>query len=159
VLPGGKVRVESWFETGESPKGALVSVSRADGTLLFPQPGVLDANGVYVFRYEKVEKLRIVISAGEGHRKELAIPETELAHPGAAQVGAEPTADTPERKRSYEFPLLQLLAGVALLLALGALVPILRRWARNTRTAPKAPTPAPHQDEKTIQPQRFSADI
>src|SRR6266536_3624523 len=63
ALPGGKVRVESWFETGDSPKGALVTVSRADGTLLFPKPGVLDEEGVYIFPYDKVEELRILISA------------------------------------------------------------------------------------------------
>src|SRR5437868_2968666 len=63
VLAGGKVRVEGWFSTRESPKGALVSVYRADGTLLFPEPGVLDEKGVYIFPYEKVEELRIVVSA------------------------------------------------------------------------------------------------
>jgi hypothetical protein len=115
VLPGGKVQVESWFETGDSPKGAKVRVFRADGTPLFAEAGELNEKGVFVFAYDKPEKLRVVVSAGEGHSKALTISAAELANPGNDPPGAEAAGE-----RRYEFPITQLLAGVALLLALAA---------------------------------------
>ncbi len=128
VLPGQKVQVESWFETGDSPYGAKVRVYRADDSLLFAEPGELNEKGVYVFRYEKVEKLRVVVSAGAGHRKEMTISAAELANPGtpaAPAVRAEKTGDAegqPARQRSPEPPVKELLAGIAFLLALAAFV-------------------------------------
>jgi hypothetical protein len=125
ILPGRKVQVESWFETGDPPVGAKVRVHRADGSLLFPEPGTVDDKGVYVFAYEHAEQLRVVISAGQGHRKELVITATELAGAGGAK--GEPTSEgEPSRERGYELPVRDLLAGVALLLALGAFVLSLR---------------------------------
>jgi hypothetical protein len=149
VLPGGKVRVESWFETGDSPKGALVTVSRADGTLLFPKSGVLDAKGIYIFSYPKTEDLQILISAGEGHSKKLVIPAEKLTEPGASETSTERPEAEPVPERRYEPPILQLLLGVGLLLALAVLVPMLRRRLRTARVAEKIPTPAPRPDGKT----------
>ncbi len=116
VLPGGKVQIESWFETGDAPKGAKVTVYRADGSPLLAAPGELDDRGIYVFTYKKAEPLRVVIAAGQGHRKELTIATADLA-----------ARDAPPRERSYEFPVQGLAAGVALLLALGAFLLILRQ--------------------------------
>jgi hypothetical protein len=122
VLPGRKVRVEAWFETGDAPYGAKVRVYRADGALLFPEPGQLDNEGAYVFPYEKAERLKVVISAGEGHRKILTIPAAELSVPT--------TAETSGRERAGEFPLKDLLLGITLLLALAAFVLSLRNARR-----------------------------
>jgi hypothetical protein len=78
VLPDQKVQVESWFDlTGDSPKGALVQVFRADGQLL--TEGRLNDQGVFVFALAGIERLQVVVSAGEGHRKELVITAEELA--------------------------------------------------------------------------------
>jgi hypothetical protein len=122
VLPGGKVRVESWFETGEPPRRAEVRIERPDGTPLFPEPGTMDEKGVYVFSYEKAERLRIVVLAGEGHRKELVISASELANPGTPPPGSERREEEPVRQRRYEIPFVQLLLGVTFLLALAAFV-------------------------------------
>jgi hypothetical protein len=124
VLPGRKVQVESWFETGDSPKGAKVRVERADGSLLFPEPGELDEKGIYVFPYEKAEKLKVVVSAGAGHRKVITLSAAELANPGAPPPDA--PAGEAAREHRYEFPVKELLAGVAFLLALAAFVLSLR---------------------------------
>ncbi len=110
------MQVESWFETGDAPRGARVRVYRADGSLLFPEPGTVDDKGIYVFDYDKAERLRVVISAGQGHRKELMIPAAELMAPGVGQ------GDVTPHERGYEFPIRDLLVGVAFLLALGAFV-------------------------------------
>jgi hypothetical protein len=125
VLPGGKVRVEAWFETGDAPRGAKVRVFRPDGGPLLPEPGAMDAQGVYVFAYDRAERLRVVISAGEGHRKELTIPAAELASPGSAGADA-----APARERGRELPIKDLLLGITFLLALGAFVLSLRNARR-----------------------------
>jgi hypothetical protein len=127
VLPDRKVRVEAWFETGDAPKGAKVRVFRPGGAPLFAEPGELDAQGVYVFAYDRAEKLRVVIS-GEGHRKELTIPATELASPGG--VDSPTSQEAPARERGQEFPVKDLLLGITFLLALGAFVLSLRNARR-----------------------------
>lgn len=131
VLPDHKVQVESWFETGDPPIGAKVRIYRPDGSQLFAEPGKLNDKGEYVFRYEKAETLRVVIAAGEGHRKELTIPAAKLS------VAAAPAADTPQnedqsssRERVHEFPVKDLLLGITFLLALGAFVVSLRNARR-----------------------------
>jgi hypothetical protein len=128
VLPGRKVQVEAWFETGDAPYGAKVRVYRADGSPLFPDPGQLDKDGAYVFPYEKAERLKVVISAGEGHRKELTIPAAELSAPTAEE--------TPARDHTPEFPVKDLLLGITFLLALAAFVLSLRN-ARRLRELPR----------------------
>src|SRR5262249_44559400 len=77
TLPDGRVQVESWFDlTGDSPEGAAVRVFRGDGELL--TEGKLDAKGLFTFRPRAAEPLRVVVSAGAGHRKELQITSAEL---------------------------------------------------------------------------------
>ncbi len=56
-----KVKVESWFETGDSPKNATVQVFRSNKQLLVE--GMLNAEGVFVFPYEEADTLRVVASA------------------------------------------------------------------------------------------------
>jgi cobalt/nickel transport system permease protein len=77
VLPKEKkVKVESWFETGDSPRNATVQVYRPANKLLVE--GKLNDDGVFVFHYEEPESLRVVVAAPGGHRKELTIPKNEL---------------------------------------------------------------------------------
>jgi hypothetical protein len=90
VLPKEKkVKVESWFETGDSPRNAIVQVYRPDNKLLVE--GKLNDDGVFVFHYEEPDTLRIVVAAPGGHRKELTVPKNEL---GATADGNSP-ADGP----------------------------------------------------------------
>jgi nickel transport protein len=111
ILPGGKVRIESWYDiTGDSPVGAEVKVFRADGQVL--AEGKIDEQGLFVFSFSQAEPLKVVISAGGGHRKELMIPAEELTTSPASV----PLAD-----RRARVELKDVLAGVALLLAVAAL--------------------------------------
>src|SRR5262249_1325230 len=80
ILPSRRVRIESWFDlTGDSAKGAGVKVFRAGGELLLE--GRLDDEGIFIFRLAKVEPLRVLVSAGAGHSKELLIPAVDLDRP------------------------------------------------------------------------------
>src|SRR2546430_17259410 len=70
VLPNRKVKITCWFETGDAPKVARVTVLRANGAALFPGP-IEMKDGVLEFPYDKTETLRVEISAGQGHHKVL----------------------------------------------------------------------------------------
>ena len=71
VRPNWQVQIESWFEPDEYASGAHVQVFRADGELL--TKGRLDKKGIFVFSYQHIEPLKVVVSAGGGHRAETAI--------------------------------------------------------------------------------------
>jgi cobalt/nickel transport system permease protein len=118
VLADGKVKIESWFDiTGDSPRGATVKVFGPDGRLRCE--GQLDEQGVFVFDRLRPEELRVVISAGAGHLKELTIPgESDAARPA-------PTID-----RSPRVSWRDALVGVAFVLAAGAFVMGLRNNRR-----------------------------
>lgn len=123
VLPDGKVRVESWFDlSGESARGARIQVYAADGTLRVA--GRLDEKGVFTFPVEKSEPLRVVVSAGAGHRKELAIPVSELA--ASPPADAEPSpAD-----RSPRVTFKDVLIGLTFILAAAAFLLSVRNGRR-----------------------------
>jgi cobalt/nickel transport system permease protein len=160
VLPGGQVRVESWFDlTGDSPKGARVEVLRPDGTTL--TAGEVDDRGLFVFRYDRPEALRVVVSAGAGHRKEFVIPRAELergAHPQAA--GPSPPAAAPpggpgppappSADRTSRVGAKDVLAGVGLVLAAAAFLLGLRN-ARRLRELEQARA-RPHKDDHPARP-------
>lgn len=111
ILPDKQVRIESWFDlTGDSPVGARVQVFRPDGSLL--AEGKLDDKGVFVFTYSAIEALKVVISAGAGHRAELSIAARELA--GESRE-ADPGAD-----RSARVSFKDVLTGIGFVLALAA---------------------------------------
>jgi hypothetical protein len=152
VLPGRRIQIESWFDlTGESPKGAAVQVYGPAGQLL--TEGRLSDKGVFVFSYAQVERLKIVISAGAGHRKELEIPEVELVRGAAdsqAQAKSAASAEqlnpdpAPLADRSTRVSLKDVLMGVGFLLALAAFalsVRNARRLEEMKRT--RRPTEAP----------------
>ncbi len=145
VLPGGQVRVESWFDlTGDSPEGARVEVLRPDGSLL--TRGELDARGVFVFRAAKAEALKVVVSTA-GHRAECVIPQAELERaaaapraggegqpeqPAAAAAAPEGPAATPSADRSSRLEVKDVLVGVGFVLAAAAFLLGLRN-ARQLR--------------------------
>jgi cobalt/nickel transport system permease protein len=138
VLPGQKVQVESWFSISkESPRGALVQVFRPNDQLLAEEH--LDDKGVCVFRYTHAEPLRVVVSAGAGHRKEFVIPADKL--PAAAGETGDKASESPrhgdalaEREtfadRSSDVTGKDVLLGVTFLLALSAFVLSLRNARR-----------------------------
>jgi cobalt/nickel transport system permease protein len=126
VLPDGRVQVESWFDlTGDSPLGASVEVFRPDGGLL--TRGTLDEKGLYTFAAPNMWPLRVVVSAGAGHRKELSIPKPL---PGQTITVGEETgrlvpppatgSEAPFSDRSPRVSVKDVLTGVTFLLALAA---------------------------------------
>ncbi len=127
VLPDGKVQVESWFDlTGDSPHGATVQVFRPGGQLV--TEGKLDEKGLFTFDCGKAESLRVVVSAGAGHRKELIIPKGELERSGGRPAFV-PAADLPSASTGVPFadrtPRVtskDVLTGVGFLMALAAFV-------------------------------------
>jgi hypothetical protein len=66
LLPVWQVQVESWFETDEPASEADIQVFGVSESPIVD--GKLNARGIYIFRYEHVEPLRIVVNAGSGHR-------------------------------------------------------------------------------------------
>jgi cobalt/nickel transport system permease protein len=137
------VTVESWFSQGDArPRNAEVRVLRSDGSVLVR--GKMDARGLYAFRYNRAEPLRVVVDAGGGHVKELNIPAEALPVPEGTDVptptipaGAEapeppPPEPTPFAHPDTELPLKDILAGVGFLLGLAAFVMSLRN-ARELR--------------------------
>src|SRR5260370_14641044 len=102
-----KVKIESWFDLGGIPSGARVQVFRkSDGQLLLERP--LDENGRLTF-FADWEPLHVVISAGDGHQKELDV------HPQADITGPLPAAD-----RRSRIELKHILARVGFLFAVPA---------------------------------------
>jgi cobalt/nickel transport system permease protein len=134
VLPDGRLQVESWFDlTGDSPQGASVKVFQTNGALV--AEGELDAKGLFSFTAERTEPLRVVVSAGAGHRKELLIPKDERARHATGDVPPEtkPAAfgeETTFADRSPRVAARDVVAGIGFLLGLAAFVLSLR----NART-------------------------
>jgi hypothetical protein len=123
VLPGGKVQIESWYDvTGESPEDAKVQVYGADGRLM--TEGATDEKGLFTFNYAQPEALRVIVSAGAGHRKELTIPEVQLTASTTVGTAAPLEADprTPFADRTARTSVKDVLIGVGFLLALAAFV-------------------------------------
>lgn len=135
ALPDGRVQIECWYDlTGDSPKGARVQVYGADGRLL--HTGALDAQGKYVFEKPGEEELKVVIDAGDGHRKQLRIP---APGQGAAAEGSGPSEDTPRADRSTRISAGDVMAGIGLLLAAAAFVLSIRNARRLNELTRKQP--------------------
>jgi nickel transport protein len=126
-FPGRMVRVETWFDNGQTPKAGDVEVSGESGEVLVK--GRLSSQGLFLFDAPEGESLQVVVEAGEGHRAELAIRPEELV---VAQAPA-PAADAAEPPAHVEpFPIKDVMIGVGLLAGLAALILSLRN-ARNIR--------------------------
>jgi hypothetical protein len=160
LLAGGKVRIESRFETGGVPLDTEVQVLRPGEEVLWE--GTLDEKGMAVFRVRAAEALHVIVSDGTGHKAEGRISAKELAaHMGreaASQAGAcllaPPSPLTsltataavlaPESKASEDSgpladgsqgpPVGRVLLGVALLLGLAAGFYALQRFRTRTDT-------------------------
>ena len=91
VLPDQRIQIESWFDiTGDSANGARVVVQGTDGKELLQ--GETDARGMFVFHFDKVENLTVIVNAGMGHEKKLAIAAAELAKTAEIKFGPETPA-------------------------------------------------------------------
>jgi hypothetical protein len=112
-----KIKIESWFDLGGVPSGARLQVFRkSDGQLLLERS--LDENGRLTF-YADWEPLHVVISAGDGHQKEIDI-----------QPEADATSPLPDADRSTRVGIKDILIGVGFLLALAAFVLSVRNHRR-----------------------------
>ena len=111
-----KVKIESWFDLGGVPIGAQVQVFRkSDGQLLLDR--TLDETGKLTF-FADWEPLHVVISAGDGHQKELDVqPEADITSP------------LPAADRRSRIEIKDILVGVGFLFAVAAFV----LSARNSR--------------------------
>ena len=112
-----KVKIESWFDLGGVPSGARLQVFRkSDGQLLLERS--LDENGRLTF-FADWQPLHVVISAGDGHQKEIDIqPESDITSP------------LPDADRSSRIGIKDILVGVGFLLALAAFVLSVRNHRR-----------------------------
>ncbi len=133
VRPDGKVQVESWFDVGgKAPAGAKVQVFRPDGELL--TEGSLDEQGIFVFAPKETEDLKVVVSAGAGHRAEFVVPRakllqapTETPKPDDAKADDAPSpAPTPMIAHTSQLAVKDVVTGFAFLLGLAAFVLSLR---------------------------------
>ena len=136
VLPDKKIRIESWFDsTGDSPNGATVQVFRPDGQLLIE--GKLNETGTFTFSHEDAGPLRVVVLAGQGHRKELTIPASELAAVLSNSANSMEGTDTPLADRTSQISVRDVLIGVGFLMAVAALALSIRN-ARQLRDVQRA---------------------
>jgi hypothetical protein len=119
VLPGNRVRVESFYSTRDPAVEAIVRVYRPSGELLL-SAGVTDEHGIYEFTWAKPEDLKVTVSQ-DGHRKEITIPAAELVDPAPNATG---------ESRSH---LSEILAGLSLILAVAAFVLSVRTASRLKR--------------------------
>jgi nickel transport protein len=128
VLPGQRVQIEGWFDlSGAAAKGAKVEVFRPNEQLL--TSGRLNDDGILVFSFTQAETLRVVVSAGAGHRKELTISEADLARSAtgsdaelltSAPGDSASSESRPRADRSPRISLQDVLVGVGFVLALAA---------------------------------------
>jgi hypothetical protein len=129
VLPGHRVQVESWFDpTGNNARDAKVEVLRADETVL--AQGVMNNQGVFAFAYDVPQSLKVIVSAGEGHRAEVTIPASELAGSTAndskakspATASGSLPAGVPRLSHKPRETWNDILTGIGFLLAMAAFV-------------------------------------
>jgi hypothetical protein len=121
VLPGPKVRIESWFGGGDVPKGAKVHVYRANDVPLLSEPGVLDDQGIFVFAVDKIEPLKVVIAAGAGHSVTLQITASDLERP-EPETATPTDSGQPRGERSAGTAIKDVLLGVTFILAGAAFI-------------------------------------
>ena len=129
----GQVQVESWFSEGDkAPAGAKIQVFRPNGDVLIE--GAVDDKGIFVFAPKDAEDLKVVVSAGAGHRAEFVIPQSALpqappagpAKPPDASPGKPPPPPTRLIEHPFQVPYKEIVAGFGFLLGLAAFVLSLR---------------------------------
>jgi cobalt/nickel transport system permease protein len=137
-LPDRQVQIDGWFAPGAAPmRGAKVQVFRPDRHLL--AEGQMDDNGIFVFRYEEVEPLEVIVNAGAGHRATLLIPREKLeqtsdSEPRPSGSGAANRSQAAARSRehpdTWREPIKDALVGVSFLLSVAA---FLLSWRTSRR--------------------------
>jgi cobalt/nickel transport system permease protein len=110
LLPGNKLQVEAWFSSGEAAQAAKVEIYSADGR--FIAHGTTNEKGIFTCTIEKLESLRIVVSAGAEHRKEFSVDPADSSTSTSEAV--------PLAVRDSGLPFRDVLIGAGFLLALGA---------------------------------------
>lgn len=122
VLPEQKVQVDAWYDAPgrrDPASAATVQVFRvADGQLL--TEGRLDADGKFIFGYEKAERLRVVVTQ-TGHRGEVTMAAERLATRGSDTAAEEDrtVVISETAPAAYDW-IKDVVIGVAFLLALAA---------------------------------------
>lgn len=131
VLPDRHVQINSWYNTtrGDQPaRSARVRVFRANRA---PLEGTTDAEGSFVFRYDRIEPLTVEIYQ-TGHRVEVTIPAAALgkvadAAPSSpddpeSAVGGAPAPGSSASHHRVREGIQEILVGVGFLLAVAAFV-------------------------------------
>ena len=140
VLPGRRLQVESWFSDGYAAKGAKVQVFGGHDELL--GEGRLNDQGVFVLAFGETTPVRVIVSAGAGHRKEVTISASAFARAVAGQTtqsdpaapsNPAPQSAIPVAERASGFPIKDLMIGIGFVLAIAAFVLSLRN-AQKLRT-------------------------
>lgn len=143
VLPNRQIQIESWFSNGDAAKGAKVRVFGPQEQLI--AEGQLNEQGVFVFPSGDADQIKVVISAGAGHRKELSISAraltpaadaTENENGSPVRAHDVSPAPVPLAERESGFPIKDVLIGVGFLMAAAAFILSLRN-ARKLRTIDK----------------------
>jgi hypothetical protein len=146
MLPGGRIQVESWFSNGDAAKGARVQVFGPREQLL--HEGQLNEQGIFLLPSTDADRLKIVISAGAGHRKELSVSPHDLALVVTAMANDKhspvPTHEVspipaPLAERDSGIPVKDVLIGVSFLLAVAAFALSLRN-AKKLRALGQRPS-------------------
>lgn len=157
-----RVTVESWYETDDIPHEARARVLRADGSIL--AEGALDAKGVFIFAYDKVEPLTVQINAPGGHRATCKIPAADLEGVTSPEDGSDSPKRTAGPKSNDESRLQELVVGIALVLSVAAFAMSwgnhrrLRRMESLATSPPETPPPAaPPTDRYPRSPPRGSS--
>jgi hypothetical protein len=133
------------------PKGAKVEVFRPGQVLL--AEGRLDEQGNFLFRYAEPEELRVVVSAGVGHRKEFLIPrewlDGSMAYAETVNQSGQPSANVvfprtvPQAGWRERFK--DVLLGITFLLAVAAFI-LSWRNGRKLRDCNTTVPPLPRRD-------------
>ena len=116
---------------------------RPDGSLL--SEGSLDEQGVFVFAPKEAEDLKVVVSAGAGHRAEFVVPRAKLQQsktqtPKSEEAKADDApspAPTPMIPHTSNLTVKDVVTGFAFLLGLAAFVLSIRNM-RQLREIKKA---------------------
>ncbi len=132
VRKDGRIQVESWFSEGDkAPAGAKIQVFRPNGDVLIE--GAVDDKGIFVFAPKGAEDLKVVVSAGAGHRAEFVVPGSALpptptgsVKPTAAASDPPTAPPTPMIEHPFQVPYKEIVAGFGFLLGLAAFVLSLR---------------------------------
>lgn len=117
-VEGDTVYVESKFSGGKKVNAGRITVMDAEGVELIT--GTTDAQGEFSFKIPKKTDLKIVLSAGEGHRAEWTISSAEMTMPAGSKK------PVPEKSPSVQ----EIIIGLGCILGLTGIVIYIRKRRR-----------------------------